>query len=266
PTVIPEIPLTYINEPKNQKPLPAKTDYPLFLELELKAPKNIFIKGRGVEAELKGSVFLKGPLDDITSFGKLQVVKGSYTFSGQTFELIHSSIIFPGIHGAFPELAIIGQTNQKGILIKANLQGPLNAPRLFFTSSPSLPLGSILSLLLFGQEISGISALQALQVANAISALSEGNNLIEAAKKNLGIDRLTVISTSSEETEDPDQVALQIGKYIMKNVLFSFSRGLEPGTSNIVIDVDLIKGFMFRFETMTQEQQNRFTLKWNHNY
>ncbi len=267
PLIVPAIPTTYINQKKETVPRAQKAkQYPIFLDLELNMPKNIFVKGRGVDAELEGHIYLTGSLDDIISSGRLNVAKGSYSFSGKTFELIDSRIIFPGIKGAFPELAITGQVEQGGIVINANLKGPLNAPKLYFTSSPSLPLGSILSLLLFGQEISGISALQALQVANTISSLSGDNNVLEAAKKKLGIDRLAVIATSSEENEDPDQVAILIGKYIMKNVLLSFSRGFDYGVTNIIVEVDFFKGVFFQFETMMQEQQNKFTLKWKHNY
>ena len=267
PIIVPAIPTTYINE-KKERIIQKKKEkpYPIFLNLELHMPKNILVKGRGVDAELEGNIYLTGSLDDIISSGRLNVAKGTYSFSGKTFALIDSSIIFPGRKGAFPELAITGQTEQNDVVINANLKGPLNAPRLYFTSSPSLPQGSILSLLLFGQEISGISAIQALQVANTISSLSGSNNILEAAKKKLGIDRLTVIATSSEENEDPDQVAILIGKYIMKNVLLSFSRGFDYGVTNIIVEVDFFKGLMFQFETMMQEQQNKFTLKWKHNY
>ncbi len=267
PIFIPDIPTTYVNEQQQIQTIkPKKKPYPINLDLDLIMPDNIFVKGRGIDAQLQGRVYLTGNLDDIVSDGRLKVIKGTFTFSDKTFDLINSSIIFPGIRGAFPELAITAQVEQSGVVINANLKGPLNAPQLYFTSSPSLPLGSIISLLLFGRDISGISAVQALQVATAISSLSESNNIIEASKKKLGIDRLAVITRSSEESEDPDQVAILVGKYITKRIMLAFSRGFDYGVSNIIVEVDMLKGIMFQFETMAQEQQNKYTLKWKHNY
>ncbi len=269
PPFIPSFPITYRNHPFSQKEeekTPTYTPYPLYLHLDLFAKDHIKISGKGLNAECNGSLKIEGSYADLIAKGQLNLLHGDYSFSGRVFTLTQGSLTFPGAIRALPVLSLAGQVEQKGVIITAYLKGPLNAPTITFESLPPLPLSSIMSLLIFGQDISEISGIQAIQLATSIASLSNGSNLLEAARKNLGIDRFTIISTPAASPDESEKIAVQVGKYITKDVLVSLTQGTQEDSSNISVEVDLKHGFIFQAETMQQEEQSKFTLKWNINY
>jgi translocation and assembly module TamB len=265
---MPTLNVKFINKPEKKvediykKVVP----YPIHLNINIKSTDNIFAKGRGIDARLKGEVKLKGTYPEIQPIGQFKLVKGTFLFSGRYFDLTEGTIVSSKIPNALPIISVQAETIQKGILLIASLKGPLNAPILSFSSSPPLSLSSIISLLLFGDDLSGISALQALQVATTIASLSEGSGLLETAKKNLGIDRLAVVSKTGEDIDDPDQIAVEVGKYITRGFLVSFKQGTLENSSNVSVEIDIGKGFIVQLETIREEEQSKGTLKWSHNF
>jgi hypothetical protein len=269
PPFLPDFVITYRNHPfskQQEEILSSYTPYPLKLNLDLYAKDHIKISGKGLNAECNGSLKIEGSYADLIAKGQLNLLHGDYSFSGRVFTLTQGSLAFPGVPKALPLLSLVGQVQQKGVLITAHLKGPLNAPSLTFESLPPLPLSSIMSLLIFGQDISEISGIQAIQLATTIASLSNGSNLLEAARKNLGIDRFTIISSPAASPDESEKIAVQIGKYITKDVLVSLTQGTQEDSSNVSVEVDLTHGFIFQAETMQEEEQSKFTLKWNINY
>ena len=141
------------------------------------------------------------------------------------------------------------------------LEGPLTSPKLSFQSSPQMPTSSLLAQILFNKDISEISAVQALQVAQKVISLSgnSGPDILEKIRRIIGIDRLTLITSEN----DPGKISLQIGKYLMRGVLLTISQGAE--SRNVSVEVDLRKGIKFQAE-YNEEQQGKFSLKWHHHY
>lgn len=259
PKPMPKLNVTFIKKPK--EPIKKAIPYPISLDLMIHAPDKIYVKGRGLSAELKGDVHLKGTFDQLKPFGTFDLLKGSYSYSGRNFTLTKGLISFDEKTRLIPELFVKAETKQRGIIIIATLKGPLDDPKLSFSSSPSLPLNSILSLLIFGQPLSGISSLQAMQIATSSQAISDTDDSDSA--RSLGIDRLSIIS---EDVEDPDKVAVQIGKYLTRGVMVTYSQGTEEGTSNASLEIDLGHGFLFQIETIQEEQQNKGTIKWTKDF
>ncbi len=261
---IPSLSVTYVNAPEDFESPIKKEKFIFYLDVYLNAPKNVFLRGRGLTAELKGEIKLEGSINNLITKGHLDLVKGDFLFSGHSFDLTKGEFVF-GEEGALPFLFLSAQTNIQGITITATLSGQLDSPTLDFKSMPPLPLSSILSYLLFGSDISEISALQAVTLASTAASLAGGStDILEATRKKLGVDRLAVISSPGSTGEE--DFAVQIGKYVAKGVLISFSQGVEQGSTNIVIEVDLKHGFVFSAESIQQEEQGRFSLKWNRNF
>jgi len=261
---VPSLPVTYVNAPEDFESPIKKEKFAFYLDVYLNAPKNVFVRGRGLTAELKGEIKLEGSISKLVTKGHLDLVKGDFLFSGHSFDLTKGEFVF-GEEGALPFLFLSAQTNIQGVTITATLSGQLDSPTLDFRSLPPLPLSSILSYLLFGSDISEISALQAVTLASTAASLAGGRtDILEATRKKLGIDRLAVISSPGSTGEE--DFAVQIGKYVAKGVLISFSQGVEQGSTNIVIEVDLKHGFVFSAESIQQEEQGRFSLKWNRNF
>ena len=98
----------------------------------------------------------------------------------------------------------------------------------------NLPEEEALSLLLFGKEVTSISPLQAVQLAQAIRTLSGrgGGGVLEQVRTGLKIDDLD-IGTNAEGTAQA-----RIGAYVAKNVYTDVTVTAE-GDSEINLNLDL---------------------------
>jgi translocation and assembly module TamB len=262
PVEIPTLPVTYINKPIHleQSEKIFTPSYPLNLQLDLIAKNTVTLKGRGLDSLWRGELRITGSPNKVISKGTLVLDKGEFTFSGKTFTLTRGDLSFSDRSDQEAYLAISGELKLSSATIIANLQGPLSSPRLTFQSIPQLPTSSILSLMLFNKDVSEISALEALQLAQVIMSLSGngGPDVFGAIRKTIGVDRLQISGK-----EGTDEIALQIGWCIAHGVTVSLSQSAT--SSDITVEVDLKNGFTFEAESQNQEE-GKFSLKWNCNY
>jgi len=271
PAQVPTLDVTYVNAPSFHEMKPIQTGkripYPLEFDIKVMADDNVFIYGRGLSSEWRGDFHIGGTYTDIIPKGNLDLLKGDFTFSGKSFDLIKGALIFTGKSGDAPYLDIAGRTEEKSVSIIASLKGALTGPRLTFRSNPSMPLSAILSYLIFGEDISNVTVFQAAQLAAVASSLSgQGPDIFEFTRKTLGLDRFRVVHTPSSGEKGTRGTALQVGKYLMRGLLVSVSHGADASSGNVSIEIDLKKGFIFQAETIQQQAQGKFTLKWNYNY
>lgn len=266
PRPLPDLQVTYRNPThpiappqKNYKP------YPLHLDLNVLTPTQVSIQGRGLASLWKGHFHLGGTTSELATKGHLELIEGEFNFSSRSFKLIDGSLAFSGVEHQMPYLNLAGQMETKGITITARLKGPLDDPQITLVSNPPLPLGSIMSYLLFGQDISEIGGFQALQIATSLASLAgTGSDVMESTRKSLGVDRLRVVTEPTDE--GGETVALQVSKYISKGVLVSFTQGTDESSTNISVEIELKNNFVFQIESDQRQEQGKFTLKWNHNY
>ncbi len=266
PRPLPNLDVVYVNPIQPIAP-PQKTaqPYPLYLDLHVLAPANVSISGRGLSSEWKGDFLIGGTYSALAAQGKLELIDGEFNFSSRSFKLSDGSLTLSGIEHQMPYLNIAGSMETKGILITARLKGPLDDPQITLQSSPPLPLGSIMSYLLFGQDISEIGGFQALQIASSLASLAgTGPDVMENTRRSLGVDRLRVITDPN--AEGGETVALQVGKYVSKGVLVTFTQGSEESSTNISVEIELKDNFVFQIESDQHQEQGKFTLKWYLNY
>jgi len=69
---------------------------PITLDLSVKAPRKIFIRSRGLDAELSIDTRLMGTVNDIDLKGQADIIRGSYRLAGKTIEIDTGSIVFDG--------------------------------------------------------------------------------------------------------------------------------------------------------------------------
>ncbi len=270
PIVIPDLKPLFIYHPyhtvekKESKP----TIYPLHLNFDIDASKNpISINGLGLTSTWQGLFKIGGTYMNVETRGGLELIKGKFVFSSREFELTKGSVVFTGIPNEMPSMNIQAKITQQGVDILANMQGPLDSPKLFFTSSPALPASSIMSLLIFGQQLSELSASQTVELSSLMTSQLDPSSLTKSdSVSSLGIDRFNIVQPSPTDPFATDQMAVQLGKYISKGVVVSFSQGEEQGSSNVIVEVDLRKGLIFQVESQQEEEQGKFSLKYRYNY
>lgn len=271
PPSLPNLQVKYIHAPKpvavEEANLEKKSRYPIFFDYRVMAPEGISISGRGLVSKWTGDFAVGGTYTHLEAKGELNMIRGDFTFSGRTFELTEGSLTFTGRPQEMPILNIAAKMQLQNLLIIARLKGYLNAPLLSFHSIPPLPMGSILSHLLFGRDLSEINAIQAAQLVQSISTFSGvGPNVFDNTRRSLGVDRLRIIAKPVGD-EGAETYSLQVGKYVTRGVLVSVSQGFEKGSTNLEVELDLTNGFVFEAAAeQIPQQQGKFSLKWSHNY
>lgn len=262
----PNLHVVYLNA---QKPLPSHfrsgaKSYPLYLDISVDTPNPVEISGRGLQSQWQGNFALKGTRSTPELIGQLTLNNGEFSFSGRVFKLTKGAISF-NEKTLVPHIDLSGNVQQQGMIITAHLQGPLNKPQLTFQSAPPLPLSSIIAYLLFGQEISEINGLQALQLATAVANIAgQSGDVLESTRRSLGIDRLRIIA--EPDSEGNETLSIQVGKYVAPGVIVFITQTTDETAPNISIEADIGAGFFFHAETDQVHEQGKFGIKWNRNY
>lgn len=210
---------------------PPARPYPL--DLVINAPSRIFVRGRGLDAELGGSLRLSGTTGDVVAIGRFDLLRGRLDILGQRFALSEG---YAQLQGDFtPYLRLVARTEARsGTEVSIIVEGPADNPQVSFESSPQLPQDEVLAQLLFGRDLSSISPLQAVQLASAIATLSGrgGGGALEGFREGLDLDDFDLT------TDEDGNAAVRAGKYISENVYTDITIGSD-GTSEINLNLDV---------------------------
>lgn len=204
----------------------------LGLNISVNAPGRIFVRGRGLDAELGGNLQITGDTNNIISAGRFELERGRLDILGKRFDLEEGSAEFQG--DFIPYIRFVSTTSTEAGTASIIVEGPADAPVVSFESSPAGPQDEVLAQLLFGRNLSEISAFQALQLANAVATLAGrgGTGVVGNLRDRFGLDDLDVTTTDSGET------ALRVGKYISDNV-YTDVTAASDGTGEVSLNIDI---------------------------
>lgn len=203
------------------------------LDITVNAPSRIFIRGRGLDAELGGSLSLGGTTANIVPVGQFSLIRGRLDILQQRFELAEG---VASLQGDFsPYIRLVAETKARtGTQIRIIVEGPADAPEVSFESTPQLPQDEVLAQLIFGRNLSEISPLQAVQLAAAVGTLAGrgGGGLIDGFRQELGLDDFDVT------TDEDGNAAVRAGAYLSENVYTDVTINSE-GETEINLNLDI---------------------------
>ena len=205
------------------------------LNVVIDAPRRIFLRGRGLDAELGGSVTLGGTLRAISPNGGIELIRGRLDLLGKRLELSEARLVLEG--DLIPYITASASNETDGVVSTITIEGPANAPEVIFSSQPELPEEEVLAWLLFGRGLDSISVLQAAELANAVAVLAGrgGTGIIAKLRKGFGVDDLDL------STADDGTTSVKAGKYLTENVYTGVEVD-QNGQSKINLNLDLRKG------------------------
>lgn len=211
----------------------------LRLDLLIDAPGRIFVRGRGLDAELGGSVLLRGTTDSIEPAGGLELIRGRLDILGRRLVLTSAGLRMQG--DLIPDLEIAAETESDGIVTRVEITGPADAPEVRFTSTPELPQEEVLARLLFGRGLDKISAFQAAQLASAVATLAGrgGEGIVSRLRQGFGLDDLDLV------TDGDGNAAVRAGKYLSDN-LYTEVEVDQQGKSKVSLNLDLRPGVVVK--------------------
>ena len=205
----------------------------LMLDINVNAPNQIFIRGRGLDAEVGGSVRLTGPASAVQPVGGFSLTRGRLAILGQRVTFETGTVTLLG--DLDPQLNFVARTDGDDITVFVIVSGRASDPDITFSSNPSLPQDEVLSRLIFNRSMGELSPLQLAQLAAAAAELvggGGGGGLVDSLRGAAGLADLDIV------TDKDGNVGVQAGTYIQDNVYLGVTAGAN-GQSKVTINLDV---------------------------
>lgn len=210
----------------------ASSARPFGLDILISAPNRLFVRGRGLDAELGGELQISGTTDNVIPSGGFRLIRGRLEILGRRLDLSEATL---QLEGSFdPFLRVVASTVADDVTANVVIEGQASEPDVSFTSSPQLPEEEVIAQILFGKRLQNLSAFQAIQLANAVATLAGrgGEGIVSKLRKGVGLDDLDV------QTNEDGSAQLKAGKYISENVYTEVTVD-QDGKSEISLNLDL---------------------------
>jgi len=214
----------------------------LTLDVQVNAPQQIFVRGRGVDAELGGNIKLTGPVASPQAVGLFTMRRGRLEILTKRLTFTSGTLGFSG--SLVPYLDLAATSTASDATVTVLVRGPATDPAFTFESSPALPEDEILARLVFGRAMSGLSPLQIAQLASAAASLAGvggSTSLLDTLRSKTGLDDIDI--KTDEKTGD---TSVAVGKYLNDKTYLSIERGSQPGSGKATIDLDVGRGVKLR--------------------
>ncbi len=202
----------------------------LRLDLAVNAPNQIFVRGRGLDAELGGQVRISGPVTNVVPVGAFDLRRGRLSIVGQRIDLDEGSIRLTG--DLDPLLRFVARTRSDTVEAIITIEGRVSDLDVSFSAVPQLPEDEVLAQVVFGRNVGELSPVQIARLASIAAELTGGNRpgLIDQFRSGTGLDDLDVT------TDSEGNAAVKAGKYLTDNVYL----GVEAGSkTKATINLDI---------------------------
>jgi translocation and assembly module TamB len=246
----PNVAVLDVRKPGQAPPPPSEKPLVIGLDITVDAPRQILVKGRGLDSELGGQIVVRGTTDDPIVSGGFELQRGFFTLASSKLTFTNGNVTFNGAglrNRIDPTLDFTAQTVAVDATVIVKITGLADSPKIELSSTPDLPQDEILARLLFGESASQLTALQVVQIGAALSTLGSGGggfNPVAKIQKALGLDRLSVGGGSSSTTPGSTQqntgASIEAGRYVSSRVFVAVKES-TTGASQLAVDVDLTK-------------------------
>jgi translocation and assembly module TamB len=202
------------------------------LDLTIRAPRQIFVRGRGIDTELGGEVRLTGPLSSVLPVGAFEMVRGRLDILTQRIAFDRGIITFAG--DLDPILDFSGTTRSGDVTITVTVSGRASDPEVFFSSIPELPQDEVLAQLIFQKGIGELSPVQIARLGAAAAELSGGSGgVLGQLRQSTGLDDLDIVM------DEEGAPAVAAGRYVSENVYIGVQQGATTDSTRVTIDLDI---------------------------
>ncbi|MEL7105994.1 MAG: translocation/assembly module TamB domain-containing protein [Pseudomonadota bacterium] len=213
------------------------------LDVAINAPNQIFVRGRGLDAELGGALRIRGTTANVIPDGRLDLIRGRLDILSQRLEMTSGRVELTG--ALDPQISLVAETEAEDVDVEIRIEGSASDPTVTLTSRPELPEDEVLALLLFGQGLDNLSPLQIARLAAAVATLgSSGDGLLGGARSGVGLADLDVTSS------DSGGAAVRAGTYISDNIYTDLTVDTD-GNSEVQLNLDLSDALTVRGRTST---------------
>ena len=218
---------------------------PLALDLTLNAPGRVFVRGRGLDAELGGTLRLGGTTRAVVPAGSFGLIRGRLDLLGNRFTLTDGSASMIG--DFVPMVTLVASTESDGVTTSVRVSGRADGPEITFQSIPELPQDEVLARLIFRRSLISLSPFQAAQLALSVATLTgrADESILSRTRQAMGLDDLDFT------VDDQGNTALRAGRYLSADVYTDLSID-STGRSEVSINLDLSPSVTLRGRADTE--------------
>jgi translocation and assembly module TamB len=246
----PSVAVLHVRRPGDKPPPvaagPAAPASSVRLAIDVDAPDSIFVRGKGLNAEMGGTLRARGTSARPDIEGGFLLRRGDFSLAGTTLNFTKGEVSFngTGVNDRIdPTLDFEADSYSGNITATLKITGYADAPKIALSSVPDLPQDEVLAHLLFGQSMSQLSPLQIAEIGAALAEISGltggGEGPLGAIRKGLGLDRLSVGGGSGGAG-----TSVEAGRYVAKGVYVGTKQSTSGGGGTQVqvqVQIDLTR-------------------------
>ncbi|MFO1157988.1 MAG: translocation/assembly module TamB domain-containing protein [Reyranellaceae bacterium] len=222
------------------RPKPPPSATPIRLALTIRAPQAVFVRGRGLDAEMSGDLKVGGTPAAPTVVGGLTMRRGEFDLLGRRLNFSRGVVTLDNLDSIDPRLDFLASTSVQGTTVNVAITGTARAP-LISVEAGSLPPDEAMALLLFGKPASGLSPFELAQAAQGLAELtgrSPSGGVLTRLRSGLGLDRLSVGSGTGSTGNQ--QMSIEAGRYVAPGVYVGARQGATGNSSRGVVQIEVI--------------------------
>ncbi len=215
-----------------------KSDSRIALDIGLSFPKAVFVRGRGVNAELGGRIRIGGTTASVVPSGQIDLIRGHFDILGRRLALTKGIVSLQG--DLTPYIEFESSTSTSDGTATIEIAGPLDAPEIDVFSDPERPTEEALAMLLFGNRFSELSPFVIAQMAASLAQLSgAGGDATKGVRDATGVDTIDVGATEGGAGR------IGAGAYVADNLYTDFTVNTE-GNTEVNLNLDVTDSFTVR--------------------
>jgi translocation and assembly module TamB len=269
-----------VRRPGQRPPAPAAAGNAVGLDLTVKVPQAVFVRGRGVDAELAGNLRIHGTSLAPQVAGGLEMRRGSISVAGTTLTFSRGKVGFDGtgVTGKIdPTLDFAADSVTSTVTATLGITGYASAPKISLTSTPELPQDEVLAYLLFKRSAKELGPFQLAEIAAAVADLTgvgggSLSNPLERVRKGLGLDRLSVGSSSGQanaaggSSSANAAPSVEAGRYVANGVYVGAKQGTTGAGTGATVQIDITKGLKLQTDVGTGQGGNQVGVTYQFEY
>lgn len=234
------------------------------LDMTVDAPNRIFVRGRGLTAELGGQLKIAGTAAAPVVTGRFQMQKGNLDLIGNTFTFTRGIVDFDGTTPIDPRLDVVAEATTNGVTAQVLVGGTAKAPKLELASPQGVPQDEVLARVLFGKSLGSLGPAEAVQLAQSAAALAGigggGGGILDRARQTLGVDRL-----GYNQGENGKGGSVEAGRYLSDGVYVGVEQGVGTAQSRAKVEIDITKNIQAEADVGTNANPRvGVTVEWDY--
>ena len=211
----------------------------IILDLAIDSPGRIFVRGRGIDAEVAGEVTVRGNASAPDMAGGFQLRRGYLDALGRRFSFSEGIVTLPEDGSVDADIRFVARAQASDLSAQITVTGRASEPQIQVESMPELPQDEILARILFGKRSDSLSALESIQLARSafqLTGIGSSPDLLGGVGSRLGLDGIDF----QQQGTDAGGPGLNLRRRIAEGISLGVQQGLQAGSGRATVELELM--------------------------